>query len=62
MYDIILKGCRLFNGDKFADKETDVAILDGVIQAVITDENSDVDSLTKTAVNDFQKNHLDNLN
>lgn len=31
MYDMILKGCRLFNGDKFADKETDVAILDGVI-------------------------------
>lgn len=37
------------------------AILDGVIQAVITDENSDIDALTKTAVDDFQKNHLDNL-
>lgn len=37
------------------------AVLDGVIQAVITDQNSDIDQLTKTAVNDFQKNHLDNL-
>lgn len=37
------------------------AILDGMIQAVITDKNADINALTKTAVNDFQKNHLDNL-
>ncbi len=36
------------------------AVLDGVIQEVITNENADIDALTKQAVNDFQKNHLDN--
>lgn len=38
------------------------AVLDGVIQAVITDKDANIDSLTKTAVNDFQKNHLDKMN
>ena len=37
------------------------AVLDGAIQAVLTDENANIDQLTKTAVNDFQKNHLDKL-
>ena len=37
------------------------AILDGVIQEVMTNENADIDALTKTAVEDFQKNHLDKM-
>lgn len=35
------------------------SVLDGVIQAVMTNENADIDALTKTAANDFQQNHLD---
>lgn len=38
------------------------SVLDNAIQAVIVDENSNIDTLTKTAVNDFQKNHLDKMN
>lgn len=35
------------------------AVLDGVIQDVITDKNADIASIIKTANNDFQLNHLD---
>lgn len=38
------------------------AVLDGVIQEILTNEAADIDALTKTAVNDFQKNHLDKMN
>lgn len=37
------------------------AIIDRCIQEVITNENADIDSLVKTACNDFQVNHLDKL-
>lgn len=37
------------------------AVLDGVIQEVIANENADIDALTVTAVNDFQQNHLDKM-
>ena len=36
-------------------------VLDGVIQAVLTDRNADIAALVTTANNDFQTNHLDNL-
>ena len=34
MYDMILKGCRLFDGDKFEKGATDIAILDGIIAKI----------------------------
>lgn len=37
------------------------SVLDGVVQKIITDKNVDIDAVVKEAVNDFQKNHLDNL-
>ena len=37
------------------------AVLDGVIQEVWTNENANIDELTKKAVDDFQKNHLDKM-
>ena len=37
------------------------AVLDAVIQEILTNKNVNMDELVKTAVNDFQKNHLDNL-
>ncbi|HIU48613.1 MAG TPA: extracellular solute-binding protein [Candidatus Avimonoglobus intestinipullorum] len=37
------------------------SVLDGVIQEVLTNENADIDALVTTANNDFQANHLDNL-
>lgn len=36
-------------------------VLDGVIQEVLTNKNVDIDKLVATANNDFQANHLDNL-
>lgn len=38
------------------------AVLDGVIQEILTNKNADIDALAKTANDDFQKNHLDKLN
>lgn len=37
------------------------SVLDGVIQEILTNKDVNIDELVKTAVNDFQKNHLDNL-
>ena len=37
------------------------AILDGVIQEILTDKNADIDALAKQACSDFQNNHLNNL-
>lgn len=37
------------------------AILDGIIQEILTKQDVDIDALVKTAVKDFQNNHLDNL-
>lgn len=37
------------------------AVIDVVVQKIITDKNVDIDAIVKEAVNDFQKNHLDNL-
>ena len=37
------------------------AVLDGIVQEILTNKNVNMDELVKTAVNDFQKNHLDNL-
>lgn len=37
------------------------AVMDGIIQEIMTNQNVNLDELIKTAVNDFQSNHLDNL-
>lgn len=38
------------------------AVLDGVIQEILTNQAVDIDALAKMAVDDFQKNHLDKMN
>ncbi|MBO5059468.1 MAG: extracellular solute-binding protein [Clostridia bacterium] len=37
------------------------SVLDGVIQEIITNKDADIPALVKTAANDFQLNHLNNL-
>ena len=37
------------------------AVLDGVIQEILTNKNVDIDAVAAAAEKDFQKNHLDNL-
>lgn len=37
------------------------AVLDGVIQEILTNQNADINALASSANNDFQKNHLDKL-
>lgn len=37
------------------------AVLDGVIQGILTNQNADINALASSANNDFQKNHLDKL-
>lgn len=37
------------------------AVIDGLIQEVLTNENADIDALIKTANAEFQKNYLDKL-
>ena len=37
------------------------AIFDNLVQAVLTDENADIESLVEKAANDFQVNFLDNV-
>ena len=37
------------------------SVLDGAIQEILTNQNADIDALVKTAVSDFQQNHLDKM-
>ena len=37
------------------------AVLDGIVQEILTNKGVDIDALTEKAVSDFQANHLDNL-
>ena len=37
------------------------AVLDGVVQEILTNQNVDLDTLISSAAHDFQVNHLDNL-
>lgn len=37
------------------------SVLDGVVQEIITNKDVDIPAIVKTAVNDFQSNHLNNV-
>lgn len=37
------------------------AVMDGVIQEILTNQDADIDALAKNAAEDFQNNHLNNL-